>query len=109
MSQENIIKTYQGRDPGVSACLVELEGFIGDMDGKTVGTAMDDNTFSDDGTVDASSAVIAINGLIWSLERREAENERLRAALGQSVNLSGKSLTKFVEETLGYQQEGDKS
>ena len=65
-----IIKTYQGPDVSVSQCLVTLEGFIGDTNEQEL----------DDGTVlDASDAVAAINGLIWSMEGCEAENERLRA------------------------------
>jgi hypothetical protein len=78
------IKTYQGQDIGVSQCLVTLEGFIGDMDGKTVATEAADGFFNDEGTVDASDAVTAINGLIWSLEKRESEiaqlKERLKSA-----------------------------
>lgn len=70
MSQETI-KTYQGGADAGQA-LVTLEGFIGDMENlETV----------DDGTVDASDAVTAINALIWSLEKRDAEIEKLRAAL----------------------------
>lgn len=74
------IKTYQGGGDCGQA-LVTLEGFIGDMDGKTIGTETVGGLFDDEGTVDASDAVTAINALIWSLERRDAEIERLRAAL----------------------------
>jgi hypothetical protein len=65
------IKTYQANDVGASQCLVTLEGFIGDMDNAEL---------ADDSTVDTSDAVTAINGLIWSLEQRDAEIERLRAS-----------------------------
>ena len=41
-----------------------LELFIGDMDGKSIVTFADNNTFFDDGTVDAEEAVIAFNGLV---------------------------------------------
>lgn len=71
MSQETI-KTYQDSSVGVSQCLVTLEGFVGDMENAEL---------ADDSTVDTSDAVIAINGLIGEIERREAEIERLRAAL----------------------------
>ena len=66
------IKVYHGNDVGASQCLVTLEGFIGDMDNAEL---------ADDSTVDTSDAVTAINGLIWSLEQRDTEIERLRAAL----------------------------
>jgi hypothetical protein len=66
------IKTYAGQDVGTSQCLVTLEVFIGDVD---------NTTSDDDSTIDTSDAVTAINGLIASLERREAEIERLRTAL----------------------------
>lgn len=69
MTQSDIIKTYTGSDVGASQCLVTLEGFIGDMDNAEL---------ADDSTVDTSDAVTAINGLIWSLEQRDAEIERLR-------------------------------
>lgn len=68
MSQETI-KTYQGSSIGASQCLVTLESFIGDMENAEL---------ADDSTVDASDAVTAINGLIWEIERREAEVERMR-------------------------------
>lgn len=63
------LKTYQGQDVGASQCLITLESFIGDTNEQEL----------DDGTVlDASDAVTAINGLIFSLERREAEIKSLR-------------------------------
>mgnify|MGYP001611600072 CR=1 FL=1 len=76
MSDETI-KTYRGSSVGVSQCLVTLEGFIGDMENAEL---------ADDSTVDASDAVTAINALIWEMEKREAEIERLRAALTDIVN-----------------------
>lgn len=80
MSNETI-KTYTGSDIGASQCLVTLEGFIGDLDGKTIGTETASGLFDDEGTVDTSDAVTAINGLIFSLEQRDAEIEKLLAAL----------------------------
>lgn len=71
MSDETI-QTYKGSDASVSCCLVTLEGFIGDMDGAEL---------ADDSTVDASDAVTAINGLIWSMERREQLMADMLAAL----------------------------
>lgn len=63
------IKDYVTSDIGASQSLVTLEGFIGDVENaETV----------DDGTFDCSDAVTAINGLIFSLEQRDAEIERLR-------------------------------
>lgn len=44
--------------------LEQLEEFIGDMDGKTIGTPTNENTFIDDGTVDSEDAVKAFNGLV---------------------------------------------
>lgn len=64
------IKTYAGSDVSVSQCLVTLESFIGDMDNAEL---------ADDSTIDTANAVTAINGLIWSMERREAMIERLLA------------------------------
>lgn len=66
------IKVYETSDIGASQSLVTLEGFIGDMDNAEL---------ADDSTVDTSDAVTAINGLIFALEQRDAENERLRAVL----------------------------
>ena len=86
-----IIKTYQGPDVGVSQCLVTLEGFIGDANEQEL----------DDGTVlDASYAVTAINGLIWSIERREAENERLRAALTKIADLRYSEADEPLDEAI---------
>ena len=74
MSTETI-KTYQGGGIGVSQCLVTLENFVGDVENvETI----------DDGTFDCSDAVTAINALIWEMEKREAEIERLRAALTEA-------------------------
>lgn len=70
------IKVYETSDVGASQSLVTLEGFIGDMDNAEL---------ADDSTVDTSEAVIAINGLIHSLEQRDAENERLRALLSEAA------------------------
>lgn len=64
------IKNYETSDTGASQSLVTLEGFIGDMG---------NGDFEDDNTVDTSDAVTAINGLIYSLERRDAEIARLTA------------------------------
>ena len=50
--------------PEVRVHFDELEDFIGDLDGKTVGTPTDDDTFIDEGTVDAEDAVKAVNGII---------------------------------------------
>lgn len=71
MSDETI-KNYETDDVGASQSLVTLECFIGDMEGAEL---------ADDSTVDASDAVTAINGLIFSLERRDAEIARMRSAL----------------------------
>lgn len=69
----------QGNDVGASQCLVTLESFIGDVDGAEL----------DNGDVlDATDAVTAINGLIWSLEQRDAEIERLRAAQTSGMGVS---------------------
>lgn len=81
------IKIYQGQDVGASQCLVTLESFIGDTNEQEL----------DDGTVlDASDAVTAINGLIWSLERRETEIERLRAALTPSAETKAAYIGEFT-------------
>jgi len=74
------IKTYQGSDAAVSQCLVALENFIGDVDGETLASDAPDGGLYDEGTVDASDAVTAINGLIFALEQQDAlraEVERL--------------------------------
>lgn len=55
-----------------------LEQFIGDVDGRDIGTIHDDH-FTDDGTVDAGDAVIAINGLVTTIVR-------LRDLLKQAKN-----------------------
>jgi hypothetical protein len=86
-----IIKTYQGPDASVSQCLATLEGFIGDTNEQEL----------DDGTVlDASDAVTAINGLIWSMERCEAENERLRAALTKIADLRYSEADEPLDEAI---------
>lgn len=43
--------------------LAILENFIGDVDGKTICIPAADNTFIDDGMIDADDAVQAINAL----------------------------------------------
>lgn len=84
---QETIKTYQGPSIGVSQCLVTLEGFIGDVDGKTIATPADEDTFIDDGTIDSSEAVTAINALIWEMERREARINQLGAAMQKACDL----------------------
>jgi hypothetical protein len=73
------IKTYQGSDVGASQCLVTLENFIGDCDGAELEAG---------GALDGSDAVTAINGLIWSLEQRDAQIARLRAVLIDMIDLA---------------------
>lgn len=58
------IKTYIGTDTALANAFRDLEIFIGDMDGKTIGTPTDEDTLIDEGTVDASDAVRAINIII---------------------------------------------
>lgn len=81
------IKTYQGTDVSVSQCLVTLELMIGDAD---------EAELANGDVIDASDAVTAINGLIWSMERREAEIELLRAALKPFAAFAEKA-EAFVE------------
>lgn len=71
------LKTYAGSDVGVSQCLVTLEGFLADMDHAEL---------ADDSTIDIGDAVIAVTGLVWSLERREGTIEHLRTALTKLSN-----------------------
>src|SRR5580765_812863 len=80
------IKTYKTSDIGASQSLVTLETFIGDMDNAEL---------ADNSSVDTSEAVIATNGLILSLEQRDAEIahlhhecERLQAAGEASATLA---------------------
>jgi hypothetical protein len=71
------IKTYVGRDDvGAGQSLVTLELFIGDMDSAEL---------ADDSAIDVSDAVTAVNGLIHSLESRDAEIERLQAERDELV------------------------
>lgn len=74
---QETIRTYAGSDAAVSQCLVALETFIGDVDGRDIGFECEGEDgkryFTDDGTVDASDAVTAINGLIFTIERRERQ------------------------------------
>ena len=58
------IKNYVGKDVALANAFRDLEIFIGDIDGKTIGMPTTDDTFIDDGTVDADSAVRALNLLI---------------------------------------------
>lgn len=84
---QETIKTYQGSSVGVSQCLVTLEGFIGDVDGKTICTPTSDDRFIDEGDIDSSEAVTAINALIWEMERREARINQLGAAIKKACDL----------------------
>lgn len=84
---QETIKTYQGPSIGVSQCLVTLEGFIGDVDGKTIATPAEDDKFADEGTVDAADAVTAINALIWEMERRETRINQLGSAMQKACEL----------------------
>jgi hypothetical protein len=49
--------------------LLEIEGFIGDMDGKTICTPTNGNRFIDEGTVDADDAVRAFNEIVAALRK----------------------------------------
>lgn len=95
------IKTYTGPDVGASQCLVTLESFIGDMDNAEL---------ADDSTVDTSDAVTAINGLVWSLERREARINQLGAALEKIRWLEGVNPTayKIALEAINDEQDASK-
>ena len=75
MSDETI-KVYQTCDIGASQCLVTLECFIGDVVGAEL---------ADGAVIEADNAVTAINGLIWSLEQRDAKIGRLQRALTNIV------------------------
>ncbi|HZP77504.1 MAG TPA: hypothetical protein VFB45_15275 [Pseudolabrys sp.] len=55
--------------------LVDLEIFIGEMDGKTIGTPTDSNTFIDEGTVDADDAVKAFNVIVAALTSGQQNHE----------------------------------
>lgn len=96
MLETETIKTYQGSSVGVSQCLVTLEGFIGDLDGKTIATPFEDEQFIDEGTVDAAEAVTAINALIWEIEKREAEIVRLRMLVGHSADMLEGAQSGFI-------------
>lgn len=51
---------------------VELQNFVGDIDGKTIAIPVDENTFIDDGTVDTEDAVKAINSLVEAISHLHA-------------------------------------
>jgi hypothetical protein len=57
--------------------LDELEDFIGDIDGKETVISTGENTFIDDGTVDASDAVNAINRLVAILRDLSRAKEQV--------------------------------
>lgn len=57
------LKNYTGSNETIKAAALELEMFIGDMDGE----------LTDDGTVDASDAVRAFNVLIDALNINQGE------------------------------------
>lgn len=52
--------------------LATLEDFVGDMDGKTICTPTDGDTFIDEGTIDAVNAVFAVNSLAAMLRAKQS-------------------------------------
>jgi hypothetical protein len=72
------INTYVTSDVGASQSLVTLENFVGSVDNAEL---------ADSSSIDTSDVVTALNVLIYSLERRDAEIERLRAALDQIIEI----------------------
>lgn len=51
--------------------LLALEVWIGEMDGKTICTPTDGDTFIDEGTVDAGEAVKAFNEIVALLRQKQ--------------------------------------
>ena len=73
-----IFAPWDDLPPKIRAYLDTIEGFVGDVDGKTIATPSDDNSFIDDGIVEADGAVKATNSLvneIRELNRTRAEAE----------------------------------
>lgn len=71
------IKSYVTDDVGARQSIVELENFIGDVEGAEL---------ADNIVFDASDAVTALNGLIIALEQRDKEIARLREILAEANN-----------------------
>jgi rubrerythrin len=69
MPELETIKTYETEDAATSLHLVALEDFINTID----------ETETDDGVIDASDAVTALNGIISALEDRDQRIAELQA------------------------------
>lgn len=63
----NILAAYDHLPEPLKSALNELEQFISEMDGKTVGQLTLNECFIDEGTVDADSAVVAFNTIVAAL------------------------------------------
>lgn len=72
----NIMAAYNHLPEPVKSALNELEQFISEMDGKTVGQPTDNECFIDDGTVDAESAVDAFNTIVAALTAGHPSHKR---------------------------------
>lgn len=56
-------ESWSDLPPHIAKRLDAIESFVADVDGKTICTPTDGDTFIDEGTIDASNAVEAVNGL----------------------------------------------
>lgn len=64
--------------------LLDLEVWIGNLDGMTACIPTDGNTFLDEGTIDAADAVKAVNALIYAMRHLMAQRDGEREARHKS-------------------------
>lgn len=76
-----------------------LEQFIGDVEGKDIGTCHDDH-FIEDGTVDASDAVKAVNGLIVTVQSLRDLLRRAKNHVAESERADANPLWGEIHEAL---------
>ena len=97
-----VLATWNDLPPKVRAYLDAVEGFVCDVDGKTIATPTDGNTFIDDGVIDADDAVKAVNGLaneIRELIRTRSEAEAAARVAGYQEGQH--DLRKSIASILG--------
>ena len=81
---------YRGGDPRVTQGVLDLEYFIGELDGKDI----------DGGTIDADDAVKAFNVLIAALEAKDAEVKRLTAEIDRLKDVNRRALAIADERAI---------
>lgn len=93
--------TYDHLPAPIREAFAELEDMLGDLDGKTIATPADENTFIDEGTIVMDDAVKAFNTLVSALSPPEPTEDAvldlIRSCWGDQKMRDALTVTKWKD------------